>query len=75
MLDVFEDRILRGEEVHVLVKQLEGVRELITVVLLDLINEGGQVLPHELLDLVGELDLEEGRWRFDGADHTNLVLS
>ena len=73
--DVFENSIPQGEEVHVLVQQLGGVRKLFAVVLLDLIDECRQVLLHELLDFLGELDLEEGRWRFDGADHANLVLS
>ena len=51
--DVFENSIPQGEEVHVLVQQLGGVRKLFAMVLLDLIDEGRQVLPHELLDLLG----------------------
>ena len=51
--DVFENSIPQGEEVHVLVQQLGGVRKLFAMVLLDLIDEGRQVLFHELLDLLG----------------------
>ena len=73
VLDVFEACLLRAEEVHVLVQQLEGVGEFVAVLFLDLVEEVGQVFDHKLVDLVVELLLQERGRCLDGADHVKRV--